>query len=200
MFGYGKVAKAKIDKSTAQILELEAQKKSLELDKDNLALELTNLKRKVEMEMELERHRQKLALEGERAVFTREKAVYEVDKKEMEDRLKREMELSKTEAITLMKLESQQKIKQTEIDTQRTINELKALHTEELAKVRTSSAEEYYKRLTAAFQDLQVNGDKNSRFIQDLALKMFDKVPSPSVGVDVTMSNVPKLVAPASNE
>lgn len=199
-------AKRKIDRSTEEILDLEAQKKSLEIDKENVELELNNLKRKMEMQLEEEAHKHKLKLESERAVFDREKQIWEKEKKELLDRaarekkefeetLRRESELATNEAITLVKLESQQKIKQAEIDKERAINELKAEMAEKVAEIQASESEKHYEKLTEAFSEMQINGDKNSRFVQELAMKVFDKIPTPRTEIGVDVSTTPLLEA-----
>lgn len=200
MFG-NKVAKIKIDKSTEQVLELEAQKKRLEMERDQIQIELQNQKKREGMKLEEEAHKQKLKLQEETAVFNREKLIWEKEKQELIDRAgrerkefeethKKQSELQLQEAVTLTKLESQQKIKQAEIDKSREVNEVRTTAAEELSKVKSELAEDYYNKLTAAFQDIQMNGDKNSKFVQELALKVFDRVPSSDVRVDV---NQPKL-------
>lgn len=199
-----KVVVNKIDAQTAQVLELEAAKKRLEIEREQIALELENQKKRFQMKLEEESHKQKLAFDEKKAVFDREKAVWETEKKELVDRsarerkefeekLKKEHELKVTEAVTLAKLDSQQQVKQAELDRDRVITELRTQQAEALAKVKADTAEEYYKRMTTAFTEIQLNGDKSTKFVQELALKMFDSVPRPGfdVGVNVGQTALP---------
>lgn len=199
-------ASAKIDRSTEQVLDLETQKKRLEMEIEQIRLDLENQKKRETMKLEEESHKHRLRLQEEKAVFDREKKVWEVEKKEMVDRFDREKKefqnkveqefsLKTQEAVTLTKLESQQKIKQAEIDKERAINTLSTKHAEELSKIRSTTAEEHYKKLTEAFQEIQLNGDKNSKFVQELALKVFEKLPSPQTRFDVGITT-PQLVSP----
>lgn len=201
-----KIVNTKIDNSTAQILELETTKKRLEIDKEQISLELQNIKQKMDMQLEEEAHKQKLKLQEEKAVFEREKKVWVVEKEELlarglrektefEDRLKKEYDLKIQEAVTLNKLESQQQIKQAELDKSREVNAIRTQSCEDVSNVRTQLAEEYYTRLTSAFQEIQLKGDANSKFVQELALKMFDKVPTSKskFKVDVTGSATKQL-------
>ena len=57
-----------------------------------------------------------------------------------------------------------------------------------ILKQLTDLSEQYYQKLTEAFQEIQLNGDKNSKFVQELALKVFDKMPTSrsEVGIDVS--------------
>lgn len=194
-------AESKISRSTSQVLELEAVKKRLEMERDQINLELENLRSRMEMDIEKEQHKHGLALDSERAVFDREKKIWEKEKQELTDRavrdkeefekyLTKDLEIKHNEAITLIKLESQQKIKQAELDRDRGINDLKTEHAEELSTMKSELAEDYYNKLTKAFQEIQLNGDKNSKFVQDMAMKIMDRVPASrtEIGVDVTSS------------
>lgn len=209
IFGKKKAASNKIDSQTAQVLELEASKKRLEIEREQIALELENQKKRFQMKLDEEKHAQKLAFDEKKAVFDREKAVWETEKKEIvaraerersefEERLKKDHELKLTEAVTLAKLDSQQKVKQAELDRDRQITELRTQQAEALAKVKSDTAEEYYKRMTTAFTEIQLNGDKSTKFVQELALKMFDHQPRGGFDVGVNVGNAlpaPKTVS-----
>lgn len=199
-----KAASRKIDAQTQQVLELEAQKQKLLMEKEQMSLELDNIRQRNEMELEKAKHKHELKLESEKAVFEREKEIWEKEKQELIDRatrereefekkLKAEQELKTQEAITLTKLEAQQKVKQAEIDKERAVNDLKTKYAEDLSKVKSDASEEYYNKLTKAFEEIQLNGDKNSKFVQEMALKIFDKMPSPKVGVGVDVNASPQL-------
>lgn len=206
IFGKNKVATAKIDKSTEQVLELEASKKRLEMEREQISIELENQKKRFQMKLDEEKHAQKLAYDEKKAVFDREKAVWEAEKKELlarsererkefEERLTKDHQIKLTEAVTLAKLQSQQEVKQAELDRDRQITELRTKQAEELSKVKSDTAEEYYKRMTNAFTEIQLNGDKSTKFVQELALKMFDSVPRGGFDVGVNVGNA--LPAPS---
>lgn len=198
LFG-SSTAGRKIDSQTAQVLELEASKKRLEMEREQISIELENQKKRFQMKLDEEKHAQKLAFDEKKAVFDREKAVWETEKreitgrnererKEFEERLTKEHELKLTEAVTLAKLDSQQKVKQAELDRDRQLSELRTSQAEALSKVKSDTAEEYYKKMTSAFTEMQLNGDKSTKFVQELALKMFDHKPrvgSFDLGVNV---------------
>lgn len=203
MFTFNKAAKAKIDRSTEQVLELESQKKQLQIEKEQISIELDNMRKRNDMKLEEERHKQKLVLETEKAVFDREKQIWQIEKKdlvekneksrkEFENQLKRELDLQHQEATTLLKLESQQMIKQAELDKEREVNALKAEVATRIAAIQGSEAEKYYSKLTAALQEISVHGDHNSKFAKDLALKLFDRMPTQNSETKVTV-DMPKL-------
>jgi len=201
MFGIKKTAaNNKIDKSTEQVLELEAQKKRLEMEREQISLELQNIKQRQEMNIEKEKHKHSLALASEKAVFEREKEIWAKEKAELLDRAEREksefeatlaqkFELKTQEAVTLTKLEAQQLVKQAELDKERAISELRAEQAEEISALEATKSEEYYKKLTEAFADIQMNGDKNSKFVQELTLQMLNKMPTPQIGVGVSVDS-----------
>lgn len=214
MFGLNtdSVKKKKIDKSTAQVLELEAEKKGLEMEKEQIALDLANMKTRQSMALEKEQHKHELALQAERAVFEREREIWEKEKAELvarakrekeefENTLRKELELKHNETVTLTKLESQQKIKQAEIDKERVINKLKAEHAQELARVQADESEKYHEKLDKSLQEIMIKGDHNSKFLKQLTLEAVKKVNTlPKVGVDVDVSTEPKQLASGDKE
>lgn len=52
-----------------------------------------------------------------------------------------------------------------------------AKYAKDLAEAKTKAAEDYYEKMTKAMTELHQNGDKNSKFIQELALTMVQKTP-----------------------
>ena len=118
----------------------------------------------------------------------------EREKKEFEDRLQQEYEIKLQEAVTLTKLEAQQAVKQAELDKERAITKLTSENAKAISELEANLAEEYYQKLTAAFTDIQMNGDKNSKFVQELTLQMLNKMPSPHVGVGVSVDSNTKAL------
>ena len=74
------------------------------------------------------------------------------------------------------------------------MTKLSSVHAKEVAELQASESEKYYNKITEAFQEIQMHGDKNSKFVQELALKVFDKVPMArtEVGIDI---NAPKQLS-----
>lgn len=201
---FNKVAKAELDRATQQLLELETKKKRLEIERDQIALELDNQKKRMDMVLEQERHKQTLKLQSEVAVFEREREIWKKEKadlearykrenEEFENRLKKDFEIKLTEAVTLTKLESQQLIKQAELDKERKISELQVEMAQKIAVIQEEESKNHYNKLTQAFETMQLHGDKNTKFVQELALKILDKTPSSKVGVDVNVEGPKQL-------
>lgn len=211
MFSFGgnsnKVAQVQLDKATEQILQLETQKKRLEMDMTSINLELENSRKRNQMTLEEATHKVKLQLESEKAVFERERKIWDKEKTELlekskrereefEERLKKDFEIKLQEAVTLTKLEMQQKVAQTSVDKEREICKLQTEHAKAVSEMQQSESLKFYDKLTNAFQEMQLNGDKNSKFVQELALKLIDKTPSSKTSVDVNVDSVRQLEAP----
>jgi hypothetical protein len=94
------------------------------------------------------------------------------------EELTKRHELALTEATTLLKLDYQQQIKQKEMDFQKTVNDLKASQLMEQANFKAKVQDENYERLKDAMTKLHEEGNVTTKFTQDLALKMFEKVPT----------------------
>ncbi len=180
---------SRYNEKQAQILDLESAKKRLEVQVEMMQLEQKNRTLDLEMKLKEEAHRQKLSLEEERAKFKREQEIWKEDKEKLikehnkelvdfRDKVKQDSDLKLLEVTTMTKLDAEQKTKQAELDAQRQISELKVKHIEELSGAKSSLNKEYYDKMTDAYQDMQANGDKNSKFVQELALKIFERAPA----------------------
>lgn len=202
MILFNRVAKAQLDNATKQLLELETVKKRLEIDRDQINLELQNLRQKMQMQIEVETHKQKLEMESQKALFDREKKVWAQEKQELldkarreksefEERLLKDSEIKMVEAVSLTKLESQQKIAQAQVDAAREINAVRTEMAEKVARIQQDESEKFYNKLTAAFQEMQLNGDKNSKFVQEMALRILDKTPTANVDLSIKNQQLP---------
>jgi hypothetical protein len=78
----------------------------------------------------------------------------------------------------MAKLDAEQKIKQLELDKSRELTEEKIKHIEEVSAVKTDANTNYYNKMTDAFTEIQLKGDKNTQFVQEMAMKIFDRVPT----------------------
>ena len=199
MFKFNKAAI--LEQKTNEILELASQKKMLQIEINTLHLEVKNSTLSEKMRLEQEAHTQKLLLDDEKASFNRQKVVWTEEKallikkhKEDQDdfmkKVQSNFDLKLLEAITLAKLDSEQKLKQSNLDSHREITELKIKNIEEISKAKTDANVEYYDKMTEAFTDMQLNGDKNTKFVQEMALAIFNKVPAQSsqLALDVNIN------------
>jgi len=176
-----------------EILALHRQKKELEVERDYLTNTLANERAKREMDLAAAEHKSRLELIGAEAGFKRKQSVWEEDKVRLQKALEEDKERQSTilkedfdrklnEAISLLKLESEQRIKQAELDCQRRLQHLKEEASKEKMAFQTKLMEEHYKKLNDALVDLHSKGTTTTQFVQELALKMLDK----PVGATIT--------------
>lgn len=103
------------------------------------------------------------------------------------ERLKKEhqseFDIRINEATSLLKLQSEQKTKQLEIDYERKVTALRKEMSEDLLKVKEKVLQDGYEKLSVATQRLHEEGNITTKFVQDLAINMMNKAPSAKVKV-----------------
>jgi hypothetical protein len=167
--------------------ETERAKKKLEIELENISHELTVQKRTSQFKLEEETHKYKLKMTEDEANFKREKEHWEEDRVELEKQLNKKYEIAKNEMVVMLKLESQQAIKQQELSNEKALLKVEKEYNSKLTEEKKRLNEKFFKNLTDAFTEIQLNGDKNSKFVQELSLKMLDKMPCPK-------TNKPKVL------
>lgn len=188
LFFSNKIQKDKIDRTTAQILELQSTKKELEIEIANQRQELDNERKRQVMKIEEEQHKHKLEMQSKDAEFARSKKAWEEDKTLMlkrfgeertdfETRLKSEYDLKLQEAVTLAKLDAEQRVRQVELDKSRATSELESKYAKEKSELEQKLSQDYYSKLTAAMADFNANGNVTTKFMQEIAMKVFEKAP-----------------------
>jgi len=96
--------------------------------------------------------------------------------------------LISNEEVANIKIETQAQIKEKEANHQLAVIQLKGAHEKQLSELQIAHAKamaeleakyskEHYNKLSEAMVDLHQHGDKNSQFIQNLALEMVKKTP-----------------------
>lgn len=118
------------------------------------------------MHLEEEMHKYKLRTLELEADITRQKNQWAEDSSREKKKLKDEHDLKLKEIITLTKLDSEQRIKQAELDAARRLNE----HSANLNK-------EYFDKLSAAMTKLHEEGNVTTKFQRDIALEMLKGMP-----------------------
>lgn len=177
----------------------------LELRVKNLQEDLLTQSRAHQRELEDHKHAIKLQQKEERLAFEREREKWLEDKERMirlheEDkeitlkRLKEELELSHKETITLLKLDSQQQIKQAELDRDRAIAKIQAESDNKLNEERRKLQEDQYKKLSTELAKLHSEGNSTTKFIQEMSLKMLEQTPGVRANVNLNQLPQPKDV------
>lgn len=125
--------------------------------------------RKMRMHLEELKHKHGLEIDAANAKLELAKREWSSEKQLLENRLKQEHELKLKEAVTLTKLDSEQRIKQVQLDADRVlVSKMKELN------------ESHYKELSASMTKLHEEGNVTTKFTQDIALKMFENMPKNS--------------------
>lgn len=97
-------------------------------------------------------------------------------------------EIKQREIVSLLRLESEQKTKQLELDHQRNLEAVKQKAAVELINTKEKMLNENYEKLTAAMARLHEGGNVTTRFTQDLALKMMGSMPEHKLQTKVITS------------
>lgn len=58
---------------------------------------------------------------------------------------------------------------------EQSLRKLEAVSLKEVSELKSSLAKEYYDKMTEAMTKLNLDGSQQSKFVQELSLKMFDK-------------------------
>lgn len=146
------------EKLKKKIEELKEEKERLQDEKDALEREKKNM----QFELEEKRKRAELELELERARFEAEKTKW---KDELETKLAKEKQMAEIKVQETMSL--------SKIEAKSDIEKLKTKHAEDLSKIRQEEAEKFYNKMSESLQKMSIEGDKNTKFVHDLALQVF---------------------------
>lgn len=117
-------------------------------------------------ELEEIRHGHRLQMQELNAKTELEKKAWEQEKSFLEKNLKQNHELKTREAVTLVKLDSEERIKQAELS-------FEAKHNQKVMELE----KDFNDRLKNALTKLHEEGNVTTNFVKDLALNMFSHVP-----------------------
>lgn len=88
---------------------------------------------------------------------------------------KKKYDMDLLEAKTLISLESEQRIAKINLESQKRVQQLEMENSVKLSELKSGLAKEYYDKMQIAMKDLTLQGSDQSRFVQELSLKMMDK-------------------------
>lgn len=115
----------------------------------------------------------------------------EADLRRLKQDLEKTHELKIRETVSLLKLDSEQKIKQLEINAQRDLQRVEQQAAKALLESKEELLKESYDKLSEAMSKLHAEGNVTTKFTQDLALKMFESMPTQKVQTRV-ITHVPE--------
>jgi hypothetical protein len=142
---------------------------------------------KYKLAAELEQLRSKHRIEIDELVSQHERVMKDKDaqmEREFANR-KHELELQHKEIVTLLKLDSEQKQKQVELDFKRLLDEKRHELQQEFTDLKEKLIKENYDKLGTELAKLHSEGNQNTKFVQDLAISMLGNVPESKTQVKV---------------
>ena len=193
----------KIDAETMRLLDITTKRKEAEMDLKQAHLQLRNTRLDQELDLKKERHTHELKLASAKEEVIRAKKIAAESSANLKIRLQEEHSLEKDKLQVYLKLEAEQKTAQIDLDHKKALARLQKTHEDEInkantentasmariqitnaeniAKVKSDLAKEYYDKMQDALAKMTLEGSNQSHFIQELALKMFDKPSLPAI-------------------
>lgn len=138
---------------------------------------LKRAKALAEIEVSKIKSEHQLAMNHLNAEFKQEKKNWDEDKSRLVDQLQKEHDLKLKEILTLTKLDSEQKIKQMQLDSVRSVDDLRNKNIQEMANLKESLLTDHYNKLSEAMGKLHQEGNHQTKFTQEIALKMLEGMP-----------------------
>lgn len=122
---------------------------------------------KTRMLLEELNHKHRLDIEAREAEFKRKEQVWKEDKNRDQEKMRQDHELKLKEATTLLRLSHEQELAQIRLDHEKRYNQ-------RVSELNT----EHYNKLSTAMTKLHEEGNVTTKFVQDIALKMFENSPT----------------------
>ena len=188
MFSINKRIKEQLEEATVNLFAVQKAKNVLVLEQQTIKAKLENDKVDQEMAFKKDRHAMNLELQEKEENFAREKKNWEADKNLLKETLTKKAEITLEEIKSLAKLDSQQQIAQLnlthkkdvmeqEAKNNKELSDLKAKAATELSDLTAKLAKEYYGKAEETLKKFSLEGDKTTKFMQELAIAMFNKAP-----------------------
>lgn len=89
--------------------------------------------------------------------------------------LRREKEFEIVKLQKSLELDYNDKLNKQAVVYEKSIRNLEAVANNEKSELKSSLAKDYYDKLSKAMTQLNIEGSQQSKFVQDLSLKMFEK-------------------------
>lgn len=106
------------------------------------------------------------------------KSILDIDRKNLQaefDILAQRKTAELIEHLKLQKIEMEDKLNKQATLYNDSLNKLASVHAAEKSELEARLAKEYYAQMTAALREVNLEGNAQSKYIQELSMKMFDK-------------------------
>lgn len=162
----------------ADIINAVADKEKLKLDIEQLKVQLLTQKQEQELALNRERASWQVQRDSDKAKFDLEREQAKMREKfSVEEAIKR-AQLAADESLTMKKLDYEQQIRQAQLDKDKALLSVKEEYAKKETQLHQSLHKEMYEKLNQALIQMSQEGDKNTRFVHDLMMKIFDKAPA----------------------
>lgn len=105
-------------------------------------------------------------------------SIIEIERRKLQgeyDILATKKTLELNESLKIMQVELQEKLNKQATLYNESLQKMEVIHTKELSKLESRLAREYYEKMTEVVRELNLEGNVQTKFVQELSLKMFDK-------------------------
>lgn len=106
------------------------------------------------------------------------KSVLDIERKKLEaefDILATKKTMALTEAMKMAKIEMEDKLNKQATFYNESLQKLQLIHAKEISALESKLVKEYYEKMTEVLRELNLEGNVQTKFVQELSLKMFDK-------------------------
>lgn len=80
-----------------------------------------------------------------------------------------------TEAIKLATMQMEDKLNKQATLYNETLQKIQIKHSQEISTLQSNLAKEYYDKLGETLRDMNLEGNAQTKYVQELSMKMFDK-------------------------
>lgn len=162
----------------SQIIDAVADREKLKTEIEQVKLSLQNAKQDQQLQLNKERAHWELQLQSEKAKIQLEREQSASREAFAIENITKRTQLKADEELVMKKLDFEQRIKQLEVDKQREILVIKEEYAKKETALHTDLHDQMYKKLNAALIQMNQEGDKNTKFVQDIMMKIFDRAPT----------------------
>jgi hypothetical protein len=156
----------KLETAREEYIDLLAKKKQLEYEVKQIESEIKLKNLDNELKLKELSHQHSLEIKEKNMQMDRIGSIAQIDLIRSEEQLKASSCLQLKEEIFKIKMDAEKRIAQIELDQK--VSE---------SKMRSEMETEYYNKLKNALEELHTKGNVTTKFMQEIALKMFDRAP-----------------------
>jgi hypothetical protein len=183
--------------------KLDNELKELQNQKENMQLDIQLINRKNDIKNEDEKREVQLKHDDELRALEREKAEQKEDFERKSKNLEEDYQRKLTEKEGLIRLKNEQDLAQLKVDAESKALATSKLHNKEMSNIKDTLAKQHFEEVKKVFKDLNMEGDKNFKFLHELSLAMLQVKPAPmdtNLNVDIDRKDTVELLEDSSKK